>query len=75
LWLQFVTYLITFACCGCHLHGSESGSVDAEHNAPGTPILPVDAVRAAAEKARVDQGPYHLDRIRRDAVLGAIQEV
>jgi len=70
-----VTYLITFACYGCHLHGSESGSVDAEHNAFGNPILGGDAVRAAVEAARMNQGPYRLDRIRRDAVLGAIQEV
>jgi REP element-mobilizing transposase RayT len=70
-----VTYLITFACYGCHLHGSESGSVDGRHNAHGTPILAVDLVRAAAECERMDQAPYHLDEIRRDAVLEAIQDV
>ena len=37
-----MTYLITFACYGCHLHGSESGSVDREHNVRGTPLLEVD---------------------------------
>ena len=31
-----MTYLITFACYGCHLHGSESGSVDHEHYVQGT---------------------------------------
>src|SRR6266446_4923630 len=44
-----VTYLITFACYGCHLHGSESGSVDREHNVHGTPLLEVDLARVAAE--------------------------
>ena len=68
-------YLITFACYGHHLHGSESGSVDPEHNTPGTAILPADSARAAAERKRMDQAPYHLDEIRRDAVLLAIQEV
>jgi hypothetical protein len=68
-------YLITFACYGCHLHGSESGSVDREHNVPGTPTLDEDSTRAAAETERMDQAPYHLDQIRRDAVLEAIQEV
>ena len=29
-----MTYLITFACYGCHLHGQESGSVDRGHNLP-----------------------------------------
>jgi REP element-mobilizing transposase RayT len=70
-----VTYLITFACYGRHLHGSESGSVDRDHNAPRTPILEVDSARASSESERMDQAPYHLDQIRRDAVLEAIQEV
>jgi REP element-mobilizing transposase RayT len=70
-----VIYLITFACYGCHLHGCESGSVDGEHNMPGTPILEADSARAAAERERMDQAPYNLDQLRRDAVLEAIQQV
>jgi hypothetical protein len=70
-----VIYLITFACYGHHLHGGESGSVDPEHNVPGTPILGGDSARAAAAGKRMDQSPYHLDQIRRDAVLEAIQKV
>jgi REP element-mobilizing transposase RayT len=70
-----VIYLITFAYYGCHLHGSESGSVDPVHNVPGTPILEADSERAAFEGGRMDQSPYHLDQIRRDAVLKGIQEV
>ena len=70
-----MTYLITFVCYGRHLHGCESGSVDHEHNVPGTPILEVDPARAAAEQERMDQAPYCLDQIRRDVVLEAIQEV
>ena len=70
-----MTYLITFSCYGCHLHGSESGSVDREHNQLGSPTLEVDAKRAAAERERMDQAPYHLDPIRRDAVLAAMQAV
>src|ERR1035441_8316773 len=50
-------------------------SVDDEHNVPGTPILEVDFARAAAEQERMDQAPYDLDQIRRDAFLEAIQEV
>jgi len=70
-----VVYLITFACYGHHLHGSESGSVDRDHHVPGTPILEVDSARAAAERERMDQTPYNLDQLRRDVVLQAIQEV
>jgi REP element-mobilizing transposase RayT len=73
--LDSVVYLITCACYGCHLHGGESGSVDRGHNTPGTPILEADSARAAWEAERMDQSPYHLDQIRRDAVLEAIQEV
>lgn len=70
-----MTYLITFACYGCHLHGDTSGSVDYAHNCPGTPIVEADRARVAFEEQRMDQPPYHLDQIRRDAVLEAIQEV
>src|SRR5436190_13312300 len=70
-----VTYLITFACYGCHLHGSESGSVDREHNVPATRILEADSVRAASEREIMDQAPYHLNQIHRDVVLQAIEEV
>jgi REP element-mobilizing transposase RayT len=57
------------------MHGSEAGSVDPEHNVPGTPTVDVDSARVTAETERMDQAPYELDEIRRDAVLGAIQEV
>ena len=70
-----MTYLITFACYGCHLHGAASGSVDATHNVPGNPVLNEDSARAAFEERRMDQPAYHLDQIRRDAVLEAIQGV
>ena len=70
-----MTYLITFVCYGCHLHGCESGSVDDEHNMPGTPTLEPDSARLAADRERMDQAPFHLDQIRRDTVLEAIQEV
>jgi REP element-mobilizing transposase RayT len=70
-----VIYLITFACYGCHLHGNAVGSVDPAHHVPGTPILEKNLARATFEEQRMDQSPYHLDCIRRDAVLQAIQSV
>src|SRR5258708_5126440 len=60
---------------GCHLHGSEVGSVDAANNVPGTPILEGDSARAGFAGQRMDQPPYHLDQVLRDTVLQAIQEV
>jgi REP element-mobilizing transposase RayT len=70
-----VTYLITFAAYGHRLHGSESGSVDREHNVPGTPTLEADPDRATTERERMHQAPYNMDQIRRDLVMEAIQEV
>ena len=70
-----VIYLITFACYGCHLHGSASGSVDRKHNVPGTPSLTAAPERAAAAASQMDQAPYYLDQVRRGAVLEAVQEV
>ena len=69
-----MTYLITFACYGCRLHGDESGSVDREHNLYGSRLVEQDAKRAAAACERMDQTPYSMDRSRREAVLAAILE-
>jgi hypothetical protein len=70
-----VGYLITFACCGSHLHGEYSLAVDRHHNLPGTPFLEIDPERARAERLRMDQSPYSLDPKRRRIVLQAIREV
>ena len=50
-------YPITFVCYGRHLHGCESGSVDHEHNVPGTPILEVDSARAAGNRSLTFAAP------------------
>ncbi len=70
-----MTYLITFACYGCHLHGSASGSVDRNHNKPGTPVLLANALRHSADAARMEQPPYLLDATRREAILATTREV
>jgi hypothetical protein len=67
-----VTYLITFACYGCHVHGDESGSVDRKHNLPGSRLIEANPKRVVAETQRMDQPPYGMDRSRREAVLAAI---
>jgi REP element-mobilizing transposase RayT len=69
-----VTYLITFACYGSHLHGDASGSVDRRHNLPGSRLLEADAGRLRAELQMMDQPPYRLDQVRREVVLAALQE-
>lgn len=72
---RILTYLLTFTCCGRHLHGAETGSVDCEHNRPGTPVLRNDATFIASDRQLMDQPPYTLDSVRRDAVVSAIREV
>ncbi|HXK02906.1 MAG TPA: hypothetical protein VMS37_10915 [Verrucomicrobiae bacterium] len=47
--------------------GDPAGSVDAGHNVPETPTLELDSARAAFERQRMDQPPYHLDHIRCEA--------
>ena len=71
---KLVTYLITFACYGCHMHGDESGSVDRKHDLPGSRLIQADPKRVLAERRWMDQPPYGLDRSRRETVLAAIVE-
>jgi REP element-mobilizing transposase RayT len=72
--LDPVTYFITFTCYGCHLHGDESGSVDKSHNLPGSRLLEADPQRASAQRERMDQLPYGMDKSRRDAVLASVMD-
>ena len=70
-----LAYLITFTCYGTWLHGEEKGSVDDQHNRPGTPFLPPDVELRALEQCQMDQPPYLLDEVRRTTVRNAIVEV
>jgi len=68
-------YLITFTCYGARFHGDEEGSVDRDHNIPGTSRLPANPNRLRSEQARARQESYTLDRKKRGLVLTAIREV
>ena len=67
-------YFITFACYGTHLHGAESGSVDRNHNLPGTRLVDPNWQRASAEQERMAQPPYRLDESSRTTVLAALRQ-
>lgn len=69
-----LTYLITFACYGTHLHGDESGSVDRLHNQPGSRAIVFHPGRVALECRLMDQPVYVLDEARRDLVLASVLE-
>jgi hypothetical protein len=71
---RVVTYLITFACYGAHLHGDESGSIDRLRNLPGSRVISADAGRVALERRLMNLPPYSLDQPRRHAVLAALLE-
>ena len=70
-----LAYFITFTCYGTWLHGDERGSVDDEHNTPGTPVLPPDPERRARERNDLAEPPYHLDGPRRQVTLDALCEI
>jgi REP element-mobilizing transposase RayT len=70
-----LAYLITFTTYGTWLHGRDPGSVDREHNVPGTPLLAVDPAFEAANRQRLRQEPCLLDAPRRAVVLRTIREV
>jgi len=70
-----LAFLITFSCYGSHLHGSESGSVDRNHNLVGGRYLAPEPGLERARARRMDKPHYELDNARRQIVLTAIREV
>lgn len=70
-----LAYFITFTTYGTWLHGNEKGSVDRQHNEPGTPFLPADAGQLERRLTKMNQAAYVLDQPRRAVVLNTILEV
>jgi REP element-mobilizing transposase RayT len=72
---EVLAYFLTFTTYGTWLHGRAPGSVDRQHNAPGTPLLPPSANRENARREQMRQPEYTLDEPRRQVVLQTILEV
>ena len=70
-----LAYLITFPTYGTWLHGDERGSVDRDHNIPGTPMLEADPTRRRRENERLQHPPVELNAERRAIVQRTIIEV
>ena len=70
-----LAFLITFTCYGAHLHGSESGSVDRNHNIFGRRHLAPDPGLLRARAGRMAEPTYALNSARRRLVLVAIRQV
>jgi REP element-mobilizing transposase RayT len=67
-------YLLTWTCYGTWLHGDDRGSVDLDHNAPGSPFLPPDEPRRMTEYHALRHEPVTLDDTARRIVHETILE-
>ena len=70
-----LAYLITFPTYGTWLHGDERGSVDRDHNIPGTPMLDPNEQRRSRERRRLKHPQVLLDAQRRAVVHRTILEI
>ncbi len=72
-----LAYFITFSTYGTWLHGTDKGlgSVDREHNRPGSPFVEPDAERMKDERESMTQPAYVMDGPRRKVVRDAVVEI
>jgi REP element-mobilizing transposase RayT len=70
-----LAYFITFTTYGTWLHGRDPGSVDRQHNLPGTPFVAPDDELETRRHQSLRQAPYQLDHAHREVVLKTIREV
>ncbi len=70
-----LAYEITFTCYGTRLYGDKSGSVDRNHNLPGSPYLPVCQSRVETIDRRLREPRLFLTPRYRKSVLAAVVEV
>ena len=68
-------YLITFTTYGTWLHGDKRGSVDRDHNTPGTPHVDPNALRLQHEADLLKHPPVLLSADRRAVVHRTIVDV
>ena len=68
-------YFLTFSTYGSWLHGDPRGSVDRDHNLPGTPVLSKSATLQWEEREGMTGEAVVLDEPRRVQVLKAVEEV
>lgn len=70
-----IGYLLTFGTYGSWLHGEFEGSVERDHNVPGTPTLRPDPIRVRHEHALLRGPAVRLNDEMRFVVEQAIEEV
>ena len=62
-------YFITYHTYATWLHGQDEGSVDPEHNAPGTPFIPPDPELLSRDANNLKEPPLVLSVEQRQSVL------
>ena len=67
-------YLVTWTCYGSRLHGDERGSVDRDHNIPGTLMLAYNAGLREWERSQMKGKPFLIDPGSRFVIVHAISE-
>ncbi len=70
-----LAYFITIHTYGTWLHGEKNGSVDDNHNRPGTPFIPPNEARRRFESDRCKQLTATLDSAKRRIVDATIRQV
>lgn len=73
--MSLLGYFISFRTYGSWLHGDDNGSVDLDHNTPGTSLLTPAPARANFERQLLKHEPITLDDERRFVVDAAIRAV
>ena len=70
-----LAYFITCRTYGSGLHGDDRGSIDREHNIPGTPLVSAHAGRATYEGSMMQQETVRLNEHCRTVVRTTVREV
>ncbi|MBV9467781.1 MAG: transposase [Abitibacteriaceae bacterium] len=68
-------YLITYRCYGTWLHGDARGSVDRQHNVPGTALVDLDSERQCQAQRQLRHLPVNLNATCRSVLEKAIRDV
>lgn len=70
-----LAHFLTFHTYGTYLHGHENGSVDRNHNIPGTAFLAASPAREAFRRQQLAHPPTELDQHARFVVDATIRGV
>jgi len=70
-----LAYFLTWTCHGQRLHGDDRGTVDRDHNTPGTPLLAADTRRQALNIERMKSAAVMLSAAMQAVVSHAVVQL